>query len=246
MKDNIMIEQRFANQRGFSDHGWLKARFTFSFANYWDPKQIGFSDLLVINDDQIASGRGFGTHPHKNMEIFSYVLEGALEHRDSMGNGSIIKAGDIQLMSAGSGVTHSEFNPSSTQKTHSLQIWIVPNVEKTKPTYQQHHISNELKRGKLQLIISPNGENNSLYIRQDIKIYSGLFDGEEQEIFNIPENRYVYLHVARGSLKINDLIFNAGDGARIRHEQQLHFNHGQNAEVLLFDMRPIETNCPYM
>lgn len=240
-----MIEQRLSHERGSADHGWLKARFSFSFAHYWDPEQIGFSDLLVINDDQIAASKGFGTHPHKNMEIFTYILEGALEHKDSMGNGSVIKAGDIQLMSAGSGITHSEFNPSNSHKTHSLQIWVMPNTENTQPNYQQHSLSPEEKRGKLKLIISPDGEENSLYIRQDIRIYSGLFDAREQAIFTIPENRYVYLHVAKGSLIVNDLVFNAGDGARIRHERQLTFSHGDNAEILLFDMRPVESNYPY-
>lgn len=239
-----MIEQRYSYERGAADHGWLKARFSFSFANYWDPNQIGFSDLLVINDDQIASGKGFGTHPHKNMEIFTYILEGALEHKDSMGNGSIIKAGDIQLMSAGSGVTHSEFNPLATQKTHSLQIWVMPDTENTEPSYQQHSLSPEEKRGQLKLIISKDGQDNSLKIRQDIKIYAGLFDKGEETLFHIPADRYVYIHLAKGSLKINDIEFNAGDGARIRHEKQLKITQGAGAELLLFDMRPLETNYP--
>lgn len=239
-----MIEQRLSQDRGYADHGWLKAYHTFSFARYWDPEQIGFSDLLVINDDQIAPGRGFGTHPHENMEIFTYILEGALKHKDSMGNGSVIKVGDIQLMSAGSGITHSEFNPLDTKPTHSLQIWIMPNEENREPTYQQQFISQDDKRGKLKLIISPDGEDNSLHIRQDIRIYSGVFDGDEHTTFTIPENRYVYLHVAKGSMTVNNLLFHAGDGARIRDEQQLIFSHGQEAEILLFDMRPVETNYP--
>ncbi|OUI79320.1 quercetin 2,3-dioxygenase [Commensalibacter intestini] len=239
-----MIEQRLSQDRGYADHGWLQAYHTFSFARYWDPEQIGFSDLLVINDDQIAPGRGFGTHPHKNMEIFTYILDGALEHKDSMGNGSVIKVGDIQLMSAGSGITHSEFNPLDTQSTHSLQIWIMPNEENSEPTYQQQFISQDEKKGKLKLIISPDGADNSLHIRQDIRIYSGLFNDKEQAIFTIPENRYVYLHVAKGSLTVNNLVFQAGDGARIRDEQQLTFSYGQEAEILLFDMRPVETNYP--
>lgn len=239
-----MIEQRLSYERGTADHGWLKARFSFSFANYWDPNQIGFSDLLVINDDQIAPGKGFGTHPHKNMEIFTYILEGALEHKDSMGNGSIIKAGDIQLMSAGSGVTHSEFNPLSSQKTHSLQIWVMPDIENTQPRYQQHSLSPEDKRGKLRLIISKDGHGNSLKIHQDINIYAGLFDKGETTVFNIPSDRYVYIHLAKGSLKVNDIQFNAGDGARIRHEKQLKITNAEQAEILLFDMRPVETNYP--
>lgn len=239
-----MIEQRLSHERGSADHGWLKARFSFSFANYWDPKQIGFSDLLVINDDHIASGKGFGTHPHKNMEIFTYVLEGALEHKDSMGNGSIIKAGDIQLMSAGSGVTHSEFNPSSNETTHSLQIWVKPDTENTEPSYQQHSLLPEEKRGQLKLIISKDGQDNSLKIRQDINIYAGLFDKGEEAVFNILSDRYVYIHLAKGSLKVNNIQFNAGDGARVRHEERLKITNAEQAEIVLFDMRPVETNYP--
>lgn len=237
MKDNIMIEQRLSNERGYANHGWLRSYHTFSFANYWDPKQIGFSDLLVVNDDQIAPTKGFGAHPHKNMEIFSYVLSGELEHKDSMGNGSIIRPGDIQLMSAGSGVVHSEFNPSTSNKTAFLQIWIMPNVEKTKPGYQQHYFPTEEKRGKLKLVISEDGHDNSLKIHQDIRIYAGLFDKDEEAVFDISDNRCAYLHVAKGSLEVNGLVFNAGDGARICREKQLIISHGHGAEILLFDMR---------
>lgn len=154
-----MIEQRLSEQRGVGDHGWLNSRHTFSFANYWDPKQAGFSDLLVINDDRVAKGRGFGAHPHSNMEIISYVLEGALEHKDSMGTGSVIVPGDVQLMSAGSGVTHSEFNHSGTEDVHFLQIWVVPAEKNSPPGYQQVSLSEADKRGNLRLIISPEGEN---------------------------------------------------------------------------------------
>lgn len=172
-----MIEQRLSEQRGVGDHGWLNSRHTFSFANYWDPKQAGFSDLLVINDDRVAKGRGFGAHPHSNMEIISYVLEGALEHKDSMGTGSVIVPGDVQLMSAGSGVTHSEFNHSGTEGVHFLQIWVVPAEKNSPPGYQQVSVSEADKRGNLRLIISPEGENGALRVRQDIRIYAGLFQG---------------------------------------------------------------------
>ncbi|MDY0997901.1 pirin family protein [Pantoea agglomerans] len=239
-----MIEQRLSEQRGVGDHGWLNSRHTFSFANYWDPKQAGFSDLLVINDDRVAKGRGFGAHPHSNMEIISYVLEGALEHKDSMGTGSVIVPGDVQLMSAGSGVTHSEFNHSGTEGVHFLQIWVVPAEKNSPPGYQQVSVSEADKRGNLRLIISPEGENGALRVRQDIRIYAGLFQGDEQQTITLPDDRYAYIHVARGSVRVNGLQFSAGDGARVRNEKTLSFSHGEGAEVLLFDLRPNEVNHP--
>lgn len=239
-----MIEKRLSGQRGLGDHGWLHSRHTFSFANYWDPKQSGFSDLLVINDDRVAPSRGFGAHAHNNMEIISYVLEGALAHKDSMGTGSVIVPGDVQLMSAGSGVTHSEFNHSSTEDVHFLQIWVVPSEKATEPGYQQISIPDADKRGRLRLIVSPEGQQNSLRIRQDVKIYAGLFTGNEQETITLDENRYAYLHVARGSVMVNGIAFTAGDGARVRDERTLTFSGGDEAEVLLFDLRPLEENPP--
>jgi redox-sensitive bicupin YhaK (pirin superfamily) len=244
IQEHIMIEQRLSEQRGLGDHGWLKSRHTFSFAGYYDPKQVGFSDLLVINDDRVAASRGFGAHPHSNMEIISYVLEGQLAHKDSMGTGSVIVPGDVQLMSAGSGVTHSEFNNSTTDGVHFLQIWIVPAENGTKPGYQQVSVAEEDKRGKLRLIISPTGDDKALSVRQDIKIYAGLFDGNEQDTVTLAENRYAYIHVARGSVKVNGIEFKAGDGARVRNETSLTFTDGDKAEVLLFDLRPVEVNHP--
>ncbi|MEZ3498393.1 pirin family protein [Pantoea sp. KPR_PJ] len=239
-----MIEQRLSEQRGLGDHGWLHSRHTFSFASYWDPKQSGFSDLLVINDDRVAASRGFGAHPHSNMEIISYVLEGALEHKDSMGTGSVILPGDVQLMSAGSGVTHSEFNHSKTEGVHFLQIWIVPAEKGTPPGYQQITVPESEKRGQFRLIVSPQGEENALSVRQDVRLYAGLFDGAEQQTFALNEDRYAYIHVARGSVRINGIRFEAGDGARVRHEKSLNFSEGENAEILLFDLRPVEVNPP--
>ncbi|MDF1895901.1 pirin family protein [Rahnella contaminans] len=239
-----MIEQRLSEQRGLGDHGWLHSRHTFSFANYWDPKQVGFSDLLVINDDQVAPGRGFGAHPHSNMEIISYVLEGALEHKDSMGTGSVIVPGDVQLMSAGSGVTHSEFNHSGEENVHFLQIWIVPSENGTQPGYQQVSVAEAEKRGKFRLIVSPSGTDGSLTVRQDMKIYAGFFDGAEQATFALDADRYAYIHVARGSIKVNGVEFRTGDGARIRNEDSVTFTDGDQAEVLLFDLRPVEVNHP--
>lgn len=239
-----MIEQRLSAQRGLGDHGWLHSRHTFSFANYWDPKQVGFSDLLVINDDQVAKSRGFGAHPHSNMEIISYVLDGALAHKDSMGTGSVIVPGDVQLMSAGSGVTHSEFNHSQTEGVHFLQIWIVPAEKNTAPGYQQVSVPDSEKRGQMRLIVSPEGTDGSLKVRQDMRIYSGLFNGDESQTVTLPDDRYAYIHVARGSITVNGIEFKEGDGARVRNEQTLTFTDGQDAEVLLFDLRPVEVNQP--
>ncbi|QHM74469.1 Quercetin 2,3-dioxygenase [Mixta theicola] len=239
-----MIELRQSEQRGLGNHGWLHSRHTFSFANYWDPKQTGFSDLLVINDDQVAPSRGFGSHAHSNMEIISYVLEGELAHKDSMGTGSVIMPGDVQLMSAGSGVTHSEFNHSNRDDVHFLQIWVVPAENGSAPGYQQTSFPEAEKRGRLRLIVSPNGDEGSLRIRQDVKIYSGLFDGDEQQTFTLDDNRYAYIHVARGAVTVNGTEFKAGDGARVRDEKALIFSGGDGAEVLLFDLRPLEVNHP--
>lgn len=232
---------RFSHERGTANHGWLQSKHSFSFADYWDPKHVGFSDLLVINDDTIAPSKGFATHPHRNMEIISYVLEGALEHKDSMNSGSVIIPGDIQLMSAGHGITHSEFNHSTTDRVHFLQIWVVPNQINTASSYQQIHISPEDKRGKLHLIIAPQGSEKTLSIKQDIRIYAGQFNGQETTEFTIPDNRYIYIHVARGQLNINGQHFNSGDAARIRHAKKLTISQGENAELLIFDMRPNET-----
>jgi redox-sensitive bicupin YhaK (pirin superfamily) len=235
-----MFEVRKANDRGVANHGWLNSRHTFSFGSYFDPRQQGFSDLLVINDDQVQPGKGFGTHPHSDMEIFSYVLEGVLEHKDSMGTGSVIRQGDVQMMSAGTGIQHSEFNPSQSELVHFLQIWIVPNRKNVTPRYQQVHFDETSKRGKLRLIISPDGHDGSLSVYQDTEVYAGLFDGEESEQLELNLDRYAYIHVAKGDLEINGYRFHAGDGARIRKEQTLTFDRGNQSEVLLFTLRPNE------
>lgn len=235
-----MFELRKADQRGLANHGWLKSRHTFSFGHYHDPKQNGFSDLLVINDDRVDPGQGFGTHPHRDMEIFSYVLEGALEHKDSMGTGSVIKPGDVQMMSAGTGVRHSEYNHSKSDPVHFLQIWIVPNVRGAAPRYQQVHFNEEQKRGRLRLIVSPEGEEGSLSVHQDARVYAGLFDKDESATLEVQPGRYVYVHLARGSIDINGQRFNEGDGARVREEQLLTLSKGEQAEVLVFDLRPHE------
>ena len=237
-----MIEIRHANERGHANHGWLDSHHTFSFANYYDPKQIGFSDLLVINDDRVAAGRGFGKHPHRDMEIFSYVLEGALEHKDSMGTGSVIVPGDIQLMSAGTGVAHSEFNHSANERVHFLQIWIAPSVKNATPRYQQQHFTAEQKRGKLRLVISPDGADGSLEVRQDARVYAGLFDGAETADVELAADRYAYVQVARGTVTVNGVRLTEGDGARIRNERKLAFSAGEDAEVLVFDLRNNEVS----
>jgi len=235
-----MLTLRKASDRGLANHGWLKSFHTFSFANYRNPKEQGFSDLLVINDDRVAAGKGFGQHPHRDMEIFSYVLEGALEHKDTLGTGSVIRPGDVQLMSAGSGVAHSEYNHSTTRPVHFLQIWIVPDISGAKPRYQQEHFSPQKKRGRLQLIISPDGEKGSLKVRQDARVYAALIDGKESAALELATNRYAYVHVARGNVELNGVPLQEGDGVRVRDEQVLTLSNGVDAEVLIFDLRPQE------
>lgn len=233
-----MLQIRRSQERGFADLGWLRSMHTFSFGQYYDPKEQGFSDLLVINEDRVQPGTGFGTHSHDNMEIFSYVLEGELEHKDSMGTGSIIRPGDVQMMSAGTGIRHSEYNPQNTEGVHFLQIWIVPDRQNVTPRYQQVHFPGKEKRGRLRLIISPDGRDGSLSVYQDACVYAGLFDGDENATLSLSGDRHVYIHVARGALTVNGTPLEEGDGARLRSEKTLRFSKGQDAEVLVFDLRP--------
>ena len=235
-----MLELRPSGQRGVANFGWLHSQHSFSFGDYHDPQQVGFSDLLVINDDRVQPGRGFGAHGHRDMEIFSYVLEGALEHKDSMGTGSVIRPGDVQMMSAGTGVMHSEFNASREELVHFLQIWIVPDRKGVVPRYQQRHFTTDEKRGQLRLIISPDGADGSLSVYQDTRVYAGLFDGGERQVLQLPRNRYAYVHVATGSLEVNGHRLDEGDGARLRDPGEIHLSGGRAAEVLLFDLRPNE------
>ena len=235
-----MIEIRNAGERGHFNFGWLDTWHTFSFGQYRDPRQQGFSDLLVINDDVVQPGMGFGTHPHQDMEIFTYILSGALEHKDSMGTGSVIRPGDVQMMSAGTGIRHSEFNHSSQDLVHLLQIWIVPDRRGVQPRYQQVHFDAAEKRGRLRLIISPDSAEGSLNVYQDVRVFAGLLDGEESFELALRDNRYAYVHVARGSLELNGLRLQAGDGARVRQETRLAFSKGEGAEVLVWDLRPNE------
>lgn len=235
-----MLAIRKAEDRGIGRTSWLDSRHTFSFANYYDPKQLGFSDLLVVNDDRLTPSGGFATHPHQDMEIFSYVLDGALEHKDSMGTVSVNRRGDIQMMSAGAGILHSEFNNSDTDPLHFLQIWIVPDRKGAVPRYHQKHFPKEEKRGKFRLVISPGNEEGTLPVYQDVRVYAGLFDGDESADFVLPPNRYAYAHVARGRIRLNGKTLREGDGVRIRDESALAFDNGEGSEILLFDLRPIE------
>jgi quercetin 2,3-dioxygenase len=231
-----MLNIRRANERGHANHGWLDSFHTFSFAGYFDPEHMNFGSLRVLNEDRVQPGKGFGTHSHKDMEIISYVLEGALSHQDSMGNGSVIKPGDVQRMSAGSGVTHSEANPSAEQPVHFLQIWIVPEVTGLRPSYEQKFFTAEEKRGHLRVIASPDGRNGSVSIHQDAIIYSTLLDGAQKLLHPVVPGRRAFVHVAQGKVTANDQALLAGDALQITGETQVTLEKGDNAEVLLFDL----------
>lgn len=231
-----MLELRQAADRGHAQHGWLNSHHTFSFAEYFDPKQMGWSALRVINDDTIQPGEGFGTHGHRDMEIITYVLDGALEHKDSMGSGSVIRPGDVQVMSAGTGVRHSEFNHSHTDPVHLLQIWIVPKFTGIKPNYQEKFFDAADKRGQLRLVVSPDGRDGSLTIVQDASIYAALLDGDERVEHTVAAGRNAYVHVARGELTLNGQPLEAGDGVKIAEETVLTLSNGKGAEVLVFDL----------
>ncbi len=231
-----MIEFRRSEDRGYADHGWLKSFHSFSFADYYDPEHMGFGALRVINDDRVAPGTGFGTHGHRDMEIISYVLDGALAHRDSMGNGSVIRPGDVQRMSAGRGVQHSEFNHERQGETHFLQIWIEPAARGIDPGYEQKRFEDADKRGRLVLVASPDGRDGSVTIHQDAFVHAGLFDGAESARVAIAPGRRAYVHVARGAVTLNGARLGPGDAARLTGERELAFEGGDDAEVLVFDL----------
>ena len=233
-----MMEIRKAKHRGYADHGWLKSFHSFSFADYHDPAHMGFGPLRVINEDRVAAGMGFGTHGHRDMEIISYVLEGALAHKDSMGNGSAIRPGDVQRMSAGTGVTHSEFNQSKDGLTHFLQIWIEPNVKGIPPSYEEKHFDTAAKRGKLRLIASPDGREGSVLIHQDACLYAALLDGDEHATHTLAAARLGYVHVASGSVNVNGQSLHAGDAMKLSGPVDIALKNGHEAEVLLFDLNP--------
>ena len=232
-----MIALRKSQDRGHANHGWLDSYHTFSFAGYYDPEEMGFGTLRVINEDRVAAGMGFGTHPHRDMEIISYVLEGELAHKDSMGTGSVIRPGDVQKMSAGTGVSHSEFNPSAEKPVHFLQIWIEPNQRGVKPSYEQQTFSVEQKRARLRLIASPDGADGSVRIHQDARVYASVLEGDDAVTYALPAGRSAYVHVARGSVQLNGTALTAGDGAKINAEKEIRLSNGDGAEVLLFDMK---------
>lgn len=231
-----MIQIRQANERGHADHGWLNSWHTFSFADYYDAEQMGFGPLRVINDDRVQAGQGFGTHGHRDMEIVTYVLEGALEHKDSLGSGGVMRYGDVQRMSAGSGIRHSEYNHSSTEPVHFLQIWIMPDQANLPPSYEQKSFADNEKRGNLRLIASSDGRENSVTIHQDASIYAGKLDAGETASHRLLPERGGYIHVANGSLEVNGQVMHAGDGARIVGEPEIRLSGGRAAEVLLFDL----------
>ena len=231
-----MINIRKSNERGHADHGWLNTRFTFSFADYYDPKHTEFRTLRVMNDDRVAGGGGFPTHPHRDMEIVTYVLEGALEHKDSMGNGSVIKPGDVQYMSAGTGVAHSEFNASQKDPVHLYQIWMFPDKTGHNPAYDQKHFSDEEKRGKLRLLISPDGRDGSVKIRQDNELYATVLGAGETVKHELKPKRHAYVQVTKGSAKLNGTTLETGDGAAISEEKSLELAGVKDTEVLLFDL----------
>lgn len=231
-----MTTLRPSNERGHASHGWLDSYHSFSFANYYDPEHMGVSNLRVINDDTVMPGQGFGTHGHQDMEIVSYVLEGALEHKDSMGNGSVIRPGDIQRMSAGTGVRHSEYNPSRTEPVHFLQIWLVPNGTGVQPGYEQKHFPLEARRGRLVLLVSPDGRDGSLSAHQDGLLYGTLLEAGEAVEHPLAAGRRAYVHVARGRVAVNGLPLHTGDGAALDDVTQVRLEGLGHAEVLLFDL----------
>ena len=233
-----MITLRPSGERGHADHGWLKSFHSFSFAGYHDPAHMGFGNLRVINEDRIAAGRGFGTHSHQNMEIISYVLSGELAHKDSMGNVKCIPPGDVQRMSAGTGVQHSEFNHAEGQTTHFLQIWIEPNVTGIAPGYEQKTFAERDKRGALRLVASPDGAQGSVQMHADAKLYAGLFDGDEAVVLALDPKRKAYVHLIRGQLEVNGQMLHSGDAALLEAEDRLSLAKGQDAEVLVFDLAP--------
>ena len=231
-----MLQVRKSQERGYADHGWLRSFHSFSFAGYYDPAYMGFGNLRVINEDRVAAGAGFGTHGHKDMEIISYVLSGELAHKDSMGNVESIPPGDVQRMSAGRGVMHSEFNHAANDTTHFLQIWIEPNVRGIEASYEQKHFADAEKRGALRIVASPDGRDGSVTLHADASIYAGLFDGDASLDKPLDPKRRTYVHVVRGSVDVNGRALEAGDAIGFEAESTLKIERGHDAEVLVFDL----------
>lgn len=231
-----MLVIRKAGDRGHANHGWLDSYHTFSFGNYYDPRHMGMSNLRVINDDTVAPGGGFATHGHKDMEIISYVLEGALEHKDSMGNGSVIRPGDVQRMSAGTGVSHSEYNHSMSEPVHFLQIWLQPNAMGIEPSYDQRHFPVEERRGRWVVMVSPDGRNGSIVTHQDALIIGALLTAGEDMEYRFDADRQGYLHLVRGQLQVGNIILRQGDGLKVEDHELLELKGIADAEILLFDL----------
>lgn len=231
-----MITLRRSAERGHADHGWLNSYHSFSFAGYQDPNHMGFGPLRVINEDRVAPGQGFGTHGHRDMEIISYVLQGALAHKDSMGNGSVLRPGFVQRMSAGKGISHSEFNDSPNEPVHFLQIWIEPNVLSITPGYEETTFDDAAKRGTLRLIASPDGQDGSVTIHQDAYLYASLLDGDDGVVHALAQGRNAYVHVVRGSVNVNGQALTSGDAAKLTGETSIELAQAKDAEVLLFDL----------
>ena len=231
-----MIEVRRSQDRGHANHGWLDSFHSFSFAGYHDPDHMGFGPLRVINEDRVQAGQGFGTHSHRDMEIISYVLAGGLAHKDSMGNGSVIRPGDVQRMSAGTGVAHSEFNASERDPVHFLQIWIEPSQRGVRPSYEEKKFDDASKRGRLRLIASPDGRDGSVTIHQDANLYAALVDGSEALDFEPAPGRRVYVHVVKGEVAVNGQPLGGGDAIKLSHEARVRIERGRGAEILLFDL----------
>ena len=233
-----MITLRKSEDRGHAQHGWLDSFHSFSFADYHDPRHMGFGPLRVINEDRIAPGTGFGTHGHRDMEIISYVLSGRLAHKDNMGNVETIPPGDVQRMSAGTGVMHSEFNHAENEETHFLQIWIEPHTRGIAPGYEQKTFAPEEKRGRLRLVAAPGGEQGAIHISADASLYAGLFDGTESTTLSLQPGRKAYVHLVRGALNVNGLPLQGGDAAKLEGEAEVRLEAGRDAEVLVFDLAP--------
>ena len=231
-----MMTIRPADERGHANHGWLDSHHTFSFANFYDAEHMGFRSLRVINDDRVQAGQGFGTHPHRDMEIISYVLEGSLEHKDSMGTGSIMRPGDVQRMSAGTGVLHSEFNASKTDPVHFLQIWILPERRGIEPSYEQKTFGPNEKKGRLRVVVSPDAREGSVAVHTDAVLYAGIFDEGDRGEVDIARGRYAWVQVARGKVRVNGKELNEGDGAAPSDEPGVRIEGVDDAEVLVFDL----------
>lgn len=231
-----MITLRKSSDRGQAEHGWLHSQHSFSFADYYDPQQMGWGPLRVINEDRVEPGQGFGTHGHRDMEIISYVLAGELQHKDSMGNGTVIRPGDVQRMSAGTGIQHSEFNPSPRSPVHFLQIWIEPATHGMAPSYEQKFFAPEDKRGLLRLVASRDGRAGSVTVHRDADLYAGLLAPGEQVVHSLGADRMAYLHLVRGAVRVNGVQLETGDAAKIEAEQKLTIAAGEDSEVLLFDL----------